>query len=290
VLGTERVKVTKERWIKGLFSVFAFSSLFFLLLIFAFILFEGIPLFQKMGIGHIITGTKWAPTKGHFGIMPMIISSFLITIGALIVGGPLGLSCAIFLSEYAGKRTRLVLKPSLELLAGIPSVVYGFLGVVYIVPAIREILGGPGFSLLAGSIILGVMILPTIVSISFDAVRSVPDAYREGSYAMGATKWQTIHRIVIPSAKSGILAGFILGMGRAIGETMAVIMVAGNALKIPSSILDPVRTLTSNIALELAYATGDHRLGLFSTGVVLLIIIMILNYIANFGIRRRLIR
>lgn len=267
--------------------VFALSSLFFLFLIFAFILIEGLPLFLKVGLKNIIFGFKWAPTKGSFGIFPMIVSSFLVTFGALVVGGPMGLSCAVYLAEYSGKKMKMLLKPALELLAGIPSVVYGFLGVIYIVPLVRNYLGGSGFSLIATSIILGVMILPTIISISFDALMSVPKSFREGSLAMGATKWQTIYKVVIPSAKSGIMAGFILGMGRAIGETMAVIMIAGNALKIPTSILDPLRTLTGNIALELAYATGDHRLGLFSTGVVLLVIIMILNYIANFGIKKK---
>lgn len=220
----------------------------------------------------------------------MIISSFLVTFGALIVGGPLGLACATYLAEYAGKKRKIFLKPALELLAGIPSVVYGFIGVVYVVPFVREFFGGSGFSLLSTSIVLGVMILPTVISISYDSLMSVPRQYREGSLAMGATKWQTIWRVIIPSAKSGILASFILGMGRAIGETMAVIMVAGNALKVPTSILDPLRTLTSNIALELADASGDHRLGLFSTVIVLLVIIMILNYIANFVVRKRVIR
>ncbi len=281
---------TKGTFVKWVLTAFALSSLLFLLLIFAFILVEGLPLFLKIGLSKIIGGFKWAPTKGSFGIFPMIVSSFLVTFGALVIGAPLGLSCAIYLSDYAGKDLKMFLKPALELLAGIPSVVYGFLGVMYIVPLVRNYLGGSGFSLLSTSIILGVMILPTIISISFDALTSVPRTYREGSFAMGATKWQTIYRVVIPSAKSGILASFILGMGRAIGETMAVIMVAGNALRIPVSILDPLRTLTGNIALELAYATGDHRLGLFSTGVVLLVIIMILNYIANFGIKRKVIR
>ena len=281
---------TKEDFVKTVLTIFALSSLLFLFLIFIFILFEGLPLFLKIGLDKIILGFKWAPTKGSFGIFPMIISSFLVTFGALIIGAPLGLSCAIYLSEYSGKKMKMFLKPALELLAGIPSVVYGFLGVIYIVPLVRNYLGGSGFSLLSTSIVLGVMILPTIISISFDALVSIPKTYREGSFAMGATKWQTIYKVVVPSAKSGILASFILGMGRAIGETMAVIMIAGNALKIPTSILDPLRTLTGNIALELAYATGDHRLGLFSTGVVLLVIIMILNYIANFGIKRRVIK
>ncbi len=280
--------VKKEQFVKWVLVAFALSSLLFLFLIFIFILFEGLPLFHKIGLKNIIMGSKWAPTKGSFGIFPMIVSSFLVTFGALVIGAPMGLSCAIYLSEYSGKRMKMFLKPALELLAGIPSVVYGFLGVIYIVPLIRNYIGGSGFSLLATSIILGIMILPTIISISFDSLMSVPKTYREGSFAMGATKWQTIYKVIIPAAKSGILASFILGMGRAIGETMAVIMIAGNALRIPTSILDPLRTLTGNIALELAYATGDHRLGLFSTGVVLLVIIMILNYIANFGIKRKM--
>ncbi|MCX5813657.1 MAG: phosphate ABC transporter permease subunit PstC [Proteobacteria bacterium] len=285
-----KINFTKEHFVKYILTIFALSSLLFLFLIFIFIFYEGLPLFHKIGLKNIIFGFKWAPTKGSFGIFPMIVSSFLVTFGALAVGAPMGLSCAIYLSEYSGKRMKMFLKPALELLAGIPSVVYGFLGVVYIVPLIRNHFGGAGFSLLSTSIILGVMILPTIISISFDAITSVPKTYREGSFAMGATKWQTIYKVVIPSAKSGILASFILGMGRAIGETMAVIMTAGNALKIPTSLLDPLRTLTGNIALELSYATGDHRQGLFSTGVVLLVIIMILNYIANFGIKKKVIK
>jgi phosphate ABC transporter permease protein PstC len=279
--------VDKEDLIKLILILFAFSSLLFLFVIFVFILGEGLPLFYKAGVKHIVFGMKWAPTKGFFGIFPMIVSSFMATVGALVVGAPLALACATYLSEYAGKKTKIFLKPSLELLAGIPSVVYGFLGVLYVVPIIREHLGGPGFSILSTSLVLGIMILPTITSISFDSLMSVPSGYREGSFAMGATKWQTIYRVVLPAAKSGILASFILGMGRAIGETMAVIMVAGNALKIPAGVLEPLRTLTSNIALELAYATGDHRRALFSTGVVLLIIIMSLNLVANFWVKTR---
>jgi phosphate transport system permease protein len=280
-------RIDKEDFIKFVLILFALSSLLFLFVIFIFILSEGLPLFYKAGVKNIVAGMKWAPTKASFGIFPMIISSFMVTFGALVVGAPLALACATYLSEYAGKKTKIFLKPSLELLAGIPSVVYGFLGVLYIVPIIREHLGGAGFSILSTSLVLGIMILPTITSISFDSLMSVPAAYREGSLAMGATKWQTIYRVVLPAARSGILASFILGMGRAIGETMAVIMVAGNALKIPTSLLDPLRTLTSNIALELAYATGDHRRALFSTGVVLLVIIMSLNLVANFWVKTR---
>ncbi|OPY64193.1 MAG: Phosphate transport system permease protein PstC [Syntrophorhabdaceae bacterium PtaU1.Bin034] len=285
-----RKSFDKESFIRFILILFALSSLLFLFTIFIFILSEGLPLFYKAGVTAIALGMKWAPTKNFFGIFPMIISSFMVTFGALFVGAPLALACATYLSEYAGKKTKIVLKPSLELLAGIPSVVYGFLGVIYIVPIIREHLGGAGFSILSTSLVLGIMILPTITSISFDALMSVPPAFREGSLAMGATKWQTVYRVVLPAARSGILASFILGMGRAIGETMAVIMVAGNALKIPTSLLDPLRTLTSNIALELAYATGDHRRALFSTGVVLLIIIMSLNLVANFWVKRRVVK
>ena len=180
--------VFKERIIKQVLTVFAFSSLLFLFLIFAFILVEGLPLFYKVGVKNIIFGMKWAPTKGFFGIFPMIVSSFLVTFGALIIGGPLGLGCAVYLAEYAGKRQKLFLKPALELLAGIPSVVYGFLGVLYIVPFIRYFFGGSGFSLLATSIVLGIMILPTVISISYDALMSVPRSYREGALAMGSTK------------------------------------------------------------------------------------------------------
>jgi phosphate ABC transporter permease protein PstC len=277
----------KEWIVRFVLLLFALSSLLFLFIIFIFILIEGLPLFYKVGVRNIVLGMKWAPTKASFGIFPMIISSFMVTCGALVVGAPLALACATYLSEYAGRKTKLFLKPSLELLAGIPSVVYGFLGVVYIVPIIREHLGGAGFSILSTSLVLGIMILPTITSISFDSLMSVPSAFREGSLAMGATKWQTISRVVLPAARSGILASFILGMGRAVGETMAVIMVAGNALKIPTSLLDPLRTLTSNIALELAYATGDHHRALFSTGVVLLVIIMGLNLIANFWVKAK---
>lgn len=279
-----------ERRIEWTLRLFAFSSLFFLFLILFFILFEGFPLCYKVGVKSILLGQKWAPTRGLFGIFPMIISSFLVTFGALLIGAPLGLFCAIFLSEYASRPVRIFLKPTLELLAAIPSVLYGFLGVVYLVPLIRDYVGGPGFSLLTTSIVLGIMILPTIISISFDAMQSVPSPFKEGSYAMGATKWQTVWRITVPSARSGIVAGFILGMGRAIGETMAVIMVAGNALSMPRTLLEPLRTLTGNIALELAYATGDHRNALFTTGVVLLVIIMIFNSLANFVIRKRVLR
>jgi phosphate ABC transporter permease protein PstC len=277
----------REKFIERVLLLLAMSSVGSLALITVFIFLEGFPLILSAGIENFIFSSHWAPTKGHFGILAMIISSVLVTLGAMVIGVPLGLSCAIVLAEFSPKRLKMVLKPTLELLAGIPSVVYGFLGVIWLVPLIRNYLGGPGLSLLAASIILGIMILPTVISISIDALTAVPDLYRDGSLALGATRWQTVRRVVLPAASSGIITAIILGMGRAIGETMAVIMVAGNALQIPTSVLDPVRTLTSNIALELGYAAGRHREALFATGIVLFVIIMILNLSATLITRRR---
>ena len=277
----------KELFIERVLLFLALSSIGSLVTITVFIFWEGIPLIAFTGLKNFLLSSHWAPTRGHFGILAMIISSVFVTLGALVLGVPLGLACAITLAEFAPERVKTLLKPTLELLAGIPSVVYGFLGVVWLVPLIRDHLGGPGLSLLAGSVILGIMILPTVISISIDALSAVPDLYRDGSIALGATNWQTVHRVVLPAAASGIITAIILGMGRAIGETMAIIMVAGNSLKIPTSILDPVRTLTANIALELGYATGRHREALFATGIVLFIIIMILNLAASAVTRRR---
>ncbi len=269
--------MSKEKIIEKVLMLLAFSAIGSLLLISIFIFNEGLPIIIKTGVSNFIFGAHWAPTKGHFGILAMILSSIYVTVGAMIFGVPLALACAIVLAEFAPAKLTRFLKPTIELLAGIPSVVYGFLGVVLLVPLIRNHLGGPGLSLLAAALILGIMILPTVISISIDAINAVPNIYREGSIALGATQWQTVHKLVLPAARSGIITAIILGMGRAIGETMAVIMVAGNALKIPTSILDPVRTLTANIALELGYASGAHREALFATGIVLFIIIMILN-------------
>lgn len=269
----------KDKIAEKLLLFIAFSAILSLLLITFFIFQQGIPLIFKIGLGNFFS-THWAPTRGHFGILSMIIGSLMVTAGALVVGIPFGLACAIFLAEFSSPVVQKTLKPIIELLAGIPSVVYGFIGIVILVPFIREHFGGPGFSVLAASIILGVMILPTIVSISYDALVAVPNTYREGSFALGATKWQTVRMLLMPAARSGIVAGIILGMGRAIGETMAVIMIAGNALKIPHSMLDSVRTLTSTLALELGYATGDHRAALFACGSFLFLIIIILNIVA----------
>ncbi len=279
--------MNQGKYIQRVLFLLALSSISSLALITIFIFWEGLPLIAHAGLREFIFSSHWAPTKGHFGILAMIISSILVTLGAMVIGVPLGLSCAIILAEFSPRRLKQTLKPTLELLAGIPSVVYGFLGVIWLVPLIRDHLGGPGLSLLTAAIILGIMILPTVISISIDALTAVPDVYRDGSIALGATEWQTVRRVVLPAASSGIITAVILGMGRAVGETMAVIMVAGNAIKLPTSVLDPVRTLTSNIALELGYAAGRHREALFATGIVLFIIIMILNFSATLITRRR---
>jgi phosphate ABC transporter permease protein PstC len=276
----------KEKLIEKILMLLAFSAIGALLLMAIFIFKEGIPIIFKAGINNFLFSTNWAPTKGCFGIFSMIVSSLYVTTGALIIGVPLALACAITLAEFAPLRLTVILKPTIELLAGIPSVVYGFLGVILLVPLIRDYLGGPGLSLLAASMILAIMILPTITSISIDAIQAVPYSYKEGSLALGATHLQTIRMVILKAARSGIITAIILGMGRAIGETMAVIMVAGNALKLPRSPLSPVRPLTSNIALEMGYAAGDHRAALFATGIVLFVFIMIFNILANIITRR----
>ena len=276
-----------ENVITWVLMVIAFSALLALALITTFIFKEGMPLILEIGPKAFVGSSNWYPMEGEFGIFPMIIGSIAVTAGAIVIGVIFGLGCAVLLTQFAPPRVVSVVKPSIELLAGIPSVVYGFIGVAILVPFIRDHLGGPGLSVLASSIVLGVMMLPTITSISVDALRSVPPNFVDGSVALGATEWQTTHMVVLRAARPGLVAAVILGMGRAVGETMAVIMVAGNTLAVPHSILDPVRTLTSNIALEMGYASGDHRRALFATGVVLFIIIMILNTIALTVSRRR---
>ncbi|MBF0547332.1 MAG: phosphate ABC transporter permease subunit PstC [Candidatus Riflebacteria bacterium] len=279
-----------EKRIKHVLSLIALSSVSILGLIIIFVFKEGIPVMFKVGFWNFLAGTHWAPTKGTpdcFGIFPMIIGTIEVTFGALLIGMPLSLFVAIHLSEFASPTTRNIMKPTIELLAAIPSVVYGFIGVVVVVPFIRECFGGPGFSVLAASVILGIMTLPTITSITFESLRAVPVSFREGALALGATPWQTVIRVILPAAKSGIVTAMILGMGRAMGETMAVIMVAGNSVVIPLSPLHPCRTLTSNIAIEMSYASGDHQKALFATGVVLFAMIFILNILAGLIIKRK---
>jgi phosphate transport system permease protein len=267
----------REKLVERSLQLVAFSAVAMLALIALFIFHEGVPLVAKIGVWKFIASSRWAPTQGHFGILPMIVGSIEVTVLAIVIGAVMGLACSVFLAEFAPRWSVRILKPMIELLAGIPSVVFGFIGVVVLVPWIRTTFGGPGFSVLASAIILGIMILPTVIAISLDALQTVPPMYKEGSLALGATRWQTVYRVQLPAARSGIIAGLILGMGRAVGETMAVIMVAGNALTLPTSPLQPVRTLTSNIALEMGYASGDHQAALFATGMVLFVIIAILN-------------
>jgi phosphate transport system permease protein len=264
---------------KGFFFV-AFSAISILALIAFFIFEEGVPLIWKVGPSSFLLGERWFPSQGSFGIFPMIVGSFWVTLGALIVGVPLGVACAVFLCELTPPSVSTVLRPTIQLLAAIPSVIYGFWGLIILVPLIRNALGGPGLSVLAGSLVLGIMILPTIISISEDSLRALPRTFKEGALSLGATHWQTIWRVLLPAARSGIVASVILGMGRAIGETMAMIMILGNAVQMPRSILDSARTLTTNIGIEMGYATGDHRQALFATGVILFFIVMGLNTIA----------
>ncbi|MBQ1194089.1 MAG: phosphate ABC transporter permease subunit PstC [Lachnospiraceae bacterium] len=268
----------KEKAAQCLFGICACASIIVVALICLFIFLKGIPVMFDIGVADFITGKLWKPLEGLFGILPMIIGSIYVTVGAIIIGVPIGLLCAIFMAKYCNKKFYKVLKPAVELLAGIPSIVYGFFGLVVIVPIIRDLFGESGKGILAASVLLGIMILPTIISVSESAIRSVPESYYEGALALGATKERSIFKSVLPAAKSGIFAGVILGIGRAIGETMAVAMIAGNQPIIPESITSGVRTLTSNIVLEMAYAEGTHEGALIATAVVLFVFILIINF------------
>lgn len=278
----------RERAIGGLLLITALGTLLALGLITYFIFQAGVPLIAQIGLWDFLTSSVWDPTSKppRFGILPMIIGSLWLTIGSLALGVPLGLAVAIFMVDLAPPRLARIMRPAIQLLAGIPSVIYGFIGLAFLAPFVRTLLGGPGLSVLTGAIILGIMILPSVIAISEDAMRAVPASLRDGALALGATHWQVIIGVVVPTARSGIIAGIILGMGRALGETMAVIMMIGNALDIPRSPLQPATTLTSNIGLELAYASGQHREALFATGVILFVMIMMLNAIATAFVRR----
>jgi phosphate transport system permease protein len=266
----------------------ALASVFIVFLILLFTLREALPAFRELGVIRMLTGTVWRPQQDQLGILAMVAGSVLVTIGAIVLGLPLAMGGAIFLAEVAPPAVREVVRPAIELLAGIPSVVYGLFGMVVLVPAVRRIFsvpGNSGFNLLSASTVLAVMILPTITNIAEDAIRAVPREYKEGSLALGATRWQTITRVTIPAAQSGVIAGIILGVGRALGETMAMIMVIGNSIRMPRPLtgnpltlfLSQARTLTGNIAVEIKYATGLHEDALFATGVVLFVLIMLVN-------------
>lgn len=257
-----------------------------IVLISVFIFLKGIPLIAKIGLGDFLFNSNWNPSKQSYGIWAMFIGSLYVTFCSLIWAVPLGLTTAIFVAEVAPVTIGNILSRFVELLAGIPSVVYGFIGLIIVVPFIRNYIGGQGMSVLAGAIVLGIMILPTIVNISRDAILAVPKEYKEGSLALGATHYQSIRRVILPAAKSGIVTAIVLGMGRAIGETMAVVMVTGNAAVVPNSILSPVRTMTSNIVLEMGYAAGDHQAALFATGMILFVFIVILNLVVSLSVKK----
>lgn len=271
----------KEGAARVVFALAAALSILAVGLICVFLFANGVPAMVEIGIPDFLLGTTWRPANDIYGIFPMIIGSIYVTAGALIFGVPAGLLTAIFLSRFASAKVAAFLKPGVELLAGIPSVVYGFFGLMIIVPFIRLNAPGNGLSLLAASILLGIMILPTVITVAKNALDAVPQSYYEGALALGATHERSVLRVLVPAAISGIMAGVVLGIGRAIGETMAVVMVAGNQPIIPASIFDGVRTMTANIVLEMGYAADLHRGALIATGVVLFVFILLISALFN---------
>lgn len=284
IKNNNKSKYVIEKVAKNVFMLSALIAVISLLMIIGFVFYKGLTpfLFKGYSFKEFIMGTNWVPSADKFQIAPMIAASIFATVGALMIGVPVGILTAVFIAEVAPKKLTKVISPAVELLAGIPSVLYGIFGLAVIVPAIQSTFNLPkGQSLLAVIIVLAVMMLPTIITVSETAIRAVPNAYKEGSLALGATKIETIFKVIIPAAKSGILAGVVLGVGRALGETMAVILVAGNSPVMPSSIMDSVRPLTTNIALEMGYAFGTHQEMLFATGVVLFTFILVLNLVLS---------
>ena len=275
----------KEKLMQAVFFVAACTSILAVALICLFLFVNGVPAIQKIGLFEFLGGTTWKASSDKFGILPMILGSVYVTAGALVIGVPIGILTAVFLARFCPKRLYKPLKAGVDLLAGIPSVVYGFFGLCVLVPLTQDLFGGSGSSILTASVLLGIMILPTIIETSESALQAVPNKYYEGALALGATHERSVYRTIVPAAKSGITAGVILGVGRAIGETMAVIMVAGNQARIPTSILKGVRTMTANIVIEMGYATDFHREALIATGVVLFIFILIINLL--FSILKR---
>lgn len=266
-----------EFLMKIVFLICACISIAAVIMICVFMFANGVPAIKEIGFVKFLFGTEWRPGQGLYGIGPMIVGSIYVTAGAMVVGVPIGLLTAVFLAKYSSKKIYKIVKPMVNLMAGIPSIIFGFFGLVVIIPAIQSMFGTSGKGILAASLLLGMMILPTVINTSEAAIRAVPESYYEGALALGATKERSIFKTVIPAAKSGVMSGIILGMGRAIGETMAVVMVAGNQAILPDSILSGTRTLTSNIVLEMAYATGLQRRALIGTAVVLFVFILIIN-------------
>ena len=267
-----------EAIMKTVFLLSGAVSVLAVVMICWFLFSEGLPTIGKIGALNFLTGTVWKPLENHFGILPMIVGSCYVTAGAIILGVPVGLLCAIYMAKFCPKRIYRLLKPSIELMAGIPSIIYGFFGLMVIVPVVQALTGTSGKGILTASIMLGIMILPTIISVSEAAIRAVPESYYEGALALGATHEKSVFFTTVPAAKSGIMAGIILGIGRAIGETMAVVMVAGNQAVIPESLTSGVRTMSINIVLEMGYAAkGMHRDALIATAVVLFVFILFIN-------------
>ena len=267
----------KEGIMHALFLICACVSILAVVLICVYLFASGVPAIGEIGVTDFLFGTKWKPSSGYYGIFPMIIGSILVTGIAVVIGVPIGILCAVFMSHYCPEKLYRFVKPAINLLAGIPSIVYGFFGLVVIVPIMKELFGGSGKSLLTAGILLGIMILPTVSKTTESSLNAVPKSYYEGALARGATQERSVCFASLPAAKSGILAAIILGVGRAIGETMAVILVAGNQTVIPKSITSGIRTLTSNIVMEMGYAGGLHREALIATGVVLFVFILIIN-------------
>lgn len=267
----------REKAMQLVFLLAACASIVAVILICVYMFGSGIPAMQKIGFKEFLTGTEWKPNNEIFGILPMIVGSIYVTIGAIIIGVPIGILCATYMAKFCPPKLHKILKPAIDLLAGIPSIVYGFFGLMVIVPIIQDVFGTGGKGILTASIMLGIMILPTIISVSESNIRAVPDAYYEGALALGATHERSVFFTVIPAAKSGITAAVILGVGRAIGETLAVSVIVGNSPVIPHSPLDMARTMTTNIVLEMGYAQGLHREALIATAVVLFVFILIIN-------------
>ncbi|MFV0314086.1 MAG: phosphate ABC transporter permease subunit PstC [Anaerotignum sp.] len=278
----------KEKAMQWVFLGAASISIVAVLLICIFLFANGVPAIQEIGVLNFLTGTQWKPSNDLYGIFPMILGSIYVTAGAIIIGVPMGLFCAIFLAHFCPKKLYKLVKPSIELLAGIPSIVYGFFGLVVLVPIMQNLFGENGKGVLTASVLLGIMILPTIIGVAEAAIRAVPNMYYEGALALGITHEKSVFFTVIPAAKQGIFAGVVLGIGRGIGETMAVIMVAGNQAVIPTGLFSGVRTLTANIVMEMGYATDLHRDALMGTAVVLFVFILIINLSFSLLKRREL--
>ncbi len=278
-----------ERLMNLIFAVFGFTAVAFVLIITVFLVISGVPAIQKIGLQDFFLGRVWKSTGDNpqYGILPFVLSSFYATLGAVLIGVPIGIMCAVFLAKMSrGKFPKLV-RTAVELMSGIPSVVYGLVGMLVIVPAVRKAFGLPdGANLLSAIIVLSVMILPSVIALSETAIRSVPNEYEEASLALGATKTETVFKVIVPSAKSGILASAVLGTGRALGEAMAVIMVSGNVANMPE-LFKSVRFLTTAVASEMSYASGLQRQALFSVALVLFLFIMIINLVMKFALKRK---